>query len=360
MNNILTNLIGTEPPVVSGDPEIFYEKQNLSLLKSSISMLVEYVPDLLGNIVTHAFNILIGFILSIYFLLYKDSILIRTKRLLCAIFPEPVYKRIVHFGKYTNNTFGKYLTGTLCDAVLVGCVITLILTIFGFKNAALIGMVCGITNVIPFFGPFLGAIPSGILVFLQTDGDISDRIWKVVAFAVIILVVQQIDGNIIAPHILGESTGLTPLGIIAAVTFCSHVFGFIGMLIGVPLCAVLSYVCSCFIEARLKKKNLPTNVECYQMGTDVYHTDFSNMYDENDLTQEIDIRKLEKLRKSKEQAKPEPIKDDPKNVKIEHPVEVSVEELESQVNATPAEQNGVLDDDDEILQNIDDSEMNNI
>ena len=217
-------------------------------------------------------------------------------------------------------------------------------------------MVCGITNVIPFFGPFLGAIPSGILIFLQTPGDTSDKIWKVIAFAVIILIVQQIDGNIIAPHILGESTGLTPIGVIASVTFCSHVFGFVGMLIGVPLCAVISYICSCFIEWRLNKKNLPTNKDCYQLGTDVYHTDFSNMYDENDLTQEIDVRKLEKLRKKKEQV----IETAPKNeVKIEHPVELTPEELES--NIANALVSPVIEDDDEDdIPDIKDNEMNKI
>ena len=323
-------------------------------IKQIFNGLIAYATGLLGSVATHTFNFIIGFILSIYFLLYKDSILVRLKRLLCAIFPEKVYARIVHFGKYTNNTFGRYLTGTICDAVLVGCVVTLILTIFQFEYAALIGMVCGITNVIPFFGPFLGAIPSGILIFLQSPGDTSDKIWKVIAFAVIILIVQQIDGNIIAPHILGESTGLTPIGVIASVTFCSHVFGFIGMLIGVPLCAVISYICSCFIEWRLSKKNLPTNTDCYQLGTDVYHTDFSNMYDENDLTQEIDVRKLEKLRKKKELAMAAP-KDE---VKIEHPIELSVEELESSVEksiVTP-----VIEDDDDDIPDLKDNEMNKI
>jgi len=315
-------------------------------IKQIFNGLISYATGLLGSFATHTFNFIIGFIFSIYFLLYKDSILVRLKRLLCAIFPERVYSRIVHFGKYTNNTFGRYLTGTLCDAVLVGCVVTLILTIFQFKYAALIGMVCGITNVIPFFGPFLGAIPSGILIFLQTPGETSDKIWKVIAFAIIILIVQQIDGNIIAPHILGESTGLTPIGVIAAVTFCSHVFGFIGMLIGVPLCAVISYICSCFIEWRLNKKNLPTNKDCYQLGTDVFHTDFSNMFDENDLTQEIDVRKLEKLRKKKEQPKEtNPIVEE----KTETPVNVSVKETEANILDTTGS-SVVEDDDDDIIE----------
>ena len=306
---------------------------NTQILNSLFNFLIEKATGLALSLVGHAMNILIGFILSIYFLLYKDSLLVRLKRFLCAFLSEPAYKRVVHFGKYTNNTIGRYLTGTLCDAVLVGCVITLILTLFDFEYAALIGMICGITNVIPFFGPFLGAIPSGILVFLQTPGDINDKIWRVVAFAVIILVVQQIDGNIIAPHILGESTGLTPIGIIASVTLCSHLFGFVGMLVGVPLVAVISYLCSCIIEWKLKKKSLPTQTEVYQLGVDVYNTDFNNLYDENKLTQEIDVRKLDRLRKKKGISEKENEQEKPDKVEIVHPTEVSVEELESEIIA---------------------------
>lgn len=326
---------------------------NAEFLNALFALLISKATGLALSIAGHAMNILIGFILSIYFLLYKDSILMRLKRCLCAFLSEPAYKRVVHFGKYTNNTIGRYLTGTLCDAVLVGCVITLILTLFKFEYAALIGMICGITNVIPFFGPFLGAIPSGVLVFLQTDGDINTKIWKVVGFAVIILVVQQIDGNIIAPHILGESTGLTPIGIIAAVTLCSHLFGFVGMLIGVPLVAVISYIGSCIIEWRLKKKNLPTQTEVYQLGVDVYNTDFNNLYDENKLTQEIDVRKLDRLRKKKE-VKTKIEKPSPDVVEIVHPTEVSVEELESEIIAPD------LSNIESDIEPIDDNELTNI
>ncbi len=335
------------------DLDVQANAESAEILNGLFTLLISKASALIFSVASHAMNILIGFILSIYFLLYKDSLLVRLKRFLCAFLPEPAYKRVVHFGKYTNNTIGRYLTGTLCDAVLVGCVVTLILTLFHFEYAALIGMICGITNVIPFFGPFLGAIPSGVLIFLQTPGDINEKFWRVVAFAVIILIVQQIDGNIIAPHILGESTGLTPIGIIAAVTLCSHLFGFIGMLIGVPLVAVISYIGSCLIEWRLRKKNLPTQIEVYQLGVDMYNGDFSNLYDENNLTQEIDVRKLDRLRKKTKTEEPKPA---PNKIKIEHPTEVTLQDLEAVID----------DDDDDQLEDsgetkkIDDSEMNNI
>ena len=261
--------------------------------------LINYATKTLAALGPQIFQIVIGFILSFYFLIYKDSIFVKCKRILCALFPEKAYNRIIHFAKYTNDTFGKYITGTICDAVLVGCVVTLVLSIFKFPYPAIIGLVCGVTNVIPFFGPFLGAVPSGILIFVNLEpgegSDMDSLTYKFIGvciFALIILVIQQIDGNIIAPHILGESTGLTPIAVIAAITFCGHVFGFIGMLIGVPACAVIAYMFNCFIESKLKKKKLPTSIECYDLGIDVHNTDFTKIYAENDFTQEIDLKQM--------------------------------------------------------------------
>lgn len=262
--------------------------------------LISYATSMLTSIGPQIFQVMIGFILSVYFLIYKDSILVKGKRILCSLFPQKVYDRIIHFSKYTNETFGKYIIGTICDAVLVGCVVTLVLAIFKFPYPALIGLICGVTNVIPFFGPFIGAIPSGVLIFLtikpeDTGSDMDSLTYKIIGaaiFALIILVIQQIDGNIIAPHILGESTGLTPIAVIAAITFCGHVFGPLGMLIGVPTCAVIAYMFNCFVEWRLKKKKLPTSLECYELGIDVHNTDFQKIYAENDFTQEIDLKQM--------------------------------------------------------------------
>lgn len=263
--------------------------ESTDIMQAIIDGVVDKVSSFVAGAFSHIFSFIVGFILSFYFLLSKNSLIAKVKRALIAMFSEKTYKRISHFTKYTNETFGKYILGALCDAVLVGCVVTLVLTIFKFPYAALIGLVCGVTNVIPFYGPFIGAIPSAVLIFLQTPGDTMDKFWKVLAFVVIILVIQQIDGNIIAPHIQGEATGLSPIMVIAAVTFCSHVFGFIGMLIGVPVVAVIAYIINCYIESKLKKKNLPTNIECYDVGIDVHNTDFSSVYDENEMTREISI-----------------------------------------------------------------------
>lgn len=266
--------------------------ESTDIMEAIVDGVVAKVTDFAAGAFSHIFSFIVGFILSFYFLLSKNELISKVKRALIAMFSEKTYKRISHFTKYTNQTFGKYLLGAICDAVLVGCVVTLVLTIFKFPYAALIGLVCGVTNVIPFYGPFIGAIPSAILIFLQTPGDTMDKFWKVLGFVIIILVIQQIDGNIIAPHIQGEATGLSPIMVIAAVTFCSHVFGFVGMLIGVPVVAVIAYIINCYIESRLKNKNLPTKIEYYDVGIDVHNTDFTSVYDENEITREINIQAM--------------------------------------------------------------------
>lgn len=216
-------------------------------------------------VVSQIFAIFVGIILSIYFLIYKDLMIARAKRILCSIFKKESYEKIIDFARYTDDTFGRYLLGAILDSIIVGLVVFAILAIFGFPLAPLIGVLVGITNIIPFFGPFLGGIPSALLILIHSDGGL---IWAL-AFVGIIVVVQQIDGNIIAPHIHGSATGLTPIGVILSVTVCSYVLGFVGMLIGVPLWAVISYLFTILIENKLKKKKLPVNVDCYR-AKDIY------------------------------------------------------------------------------------------
>jgi predicted PurR-regulated permease PerM len=236
-----------------------------------LGSLATTIISIVITIGSHAFSIIVGIILSIYFLIYKESIIRRSKRLLCAIFKQKNYEKIMDFANYTNNTFARYIVGAILDSILVGIVIGLVLWACGFPFAALIGVICGVTNIILFFGPFIGSIPSAVLILIST-GDI----WKVILFALIILIIQQIDGNLIAPHIHGASTGLTPIGVIAAVTICSHLFGFIGMLIGVPLCAVFTYLFSKFLDSRLKKKNLPSDTKLYRSKNLYSNQEFIN------------------------------------------------------------------------------------
>ncbi|MBR7101937.1 MAG: AI-2E family transporter [Clostridia bacterium] len=215
------------------------------------------------SIVQQIIYFVIGLILSVYFLMYKHSMTAKIRKLLCAMFSKKTYNRICEFAAYTDRTFGRYLMGAALDSLLVGTIVVVVLSILGYEFAPLIGVVVGITNIIPFFGPFLGAVPSALIILIA-DGPI-----KMLIFVIFILVLQQIDGNIINPHIVGATTGLTPIGVIASVTVCSHIFGFIGMVIGVPLFAVLTYIVSEILDNRLKKKNLPSDTKLFK-NKDIY------------------------------------------------------------------------------------------
>lgn len=225
----------------------------------SLNFLLNFAKALIDQV----FAIIVGIILSVYFLIHAENIGARLKKGICAMCKKETYEKVMEFAQYTDKTFGRYLIGTICDSMIVGLVVGILLAIFDITNyAVLIGVICGCTNVIPFFGPFIGAIPS-TLIILISSGPLDQAFWKAIAFVVLIVIVQQLDGNIFAPHIIGASIGLTPIGVIAAVTICSHLFGFLGMLIGVPLCAVLTYFFTNMLNKKLKKKNLPSDTTLY-------------------------------------------------------------------------------------------------
>ena len=256
-------------PAINPDDVMNYLNRLFSfdgeLLKSVFDFLKNNITNIVTNVISQVFSIVVGIILSIYFLSYKEVINAKLKKLICAIFKKQTYSRIVDFARYTDKTFGRYLIGTFIDSLLVGIVVFLILAILKFPYAMLIGVIVGVTNIIPFFGPVLGAIPSALLILIDPQGGLV----KALIFAVIILIVQQIDGNVIAPHIHGTSTGLSPIAVILSVTVCNYLFGFIGMVIGVPLWAGVMYLIKERVDDRLKKRKLPTNVDCYR-ARDIY------------------------------------------------------------------------------------------
>lgn len=237
---------------------LLYDENGKLIIFQYIGPTAGIIINIGTNIVQHVVYFLIGLVLSVYFLMYKNSLIAKIRKLFCALFSKKTYTKLADFVTYTDKTFGRYLMGAILDSMLVGTLVVIVLSIFQFKFAALIGVLVGLTNIIPFFGPFLGGIPSALIIL------IADGPFKMLLFVIIIVVLQQIDGNIINPHIVGATTGLTPLGVIAAVTVCSHVLGFVGMVIGVPLCAVLSYVVSQIINMKLKKKNLAYDNDLYK------------------------------------------------------------------------------------------------
>ncbi|MGM9684142.1 MAG: AI-2E family transporter [Eubacteriales bacterium] len=221
-----------------------------------MSTVFGFITKNIGNILNVPKNILLAIFISIYVLLAKDRLRAGLKKVMSAVFKEKVMGRIEKRIVYTHDTFGGYFTGVIIDAITVGVLTFIFLMIFRVPYAVLVATVVAVTNVIPIFGPFIGAIPSAFIIFISEPK-------KALIFLIIILIVQQIDGNIIAPKILGNSTGISSLGVIVAITIMGAYFGFVGMLIGVPVFAVIIGIINESIEARLSAKGLATELTDY-------------------------------------------------------------------------------------------------
>ncbi len=251
---------------------------NIDNIDSSISSfaneLIEYIGSMIpvwsGQILVVTVKLLIGIVLSFYIMLRKENVIAGTKKYFSAILPKKAFTFSYEVIKNADRAFGRFFVGQLIDSLLVGVIVFIILWIFKMPYYSVISVIVCITNVIPYFGPFLGAIPSFIIIF------ISDPV-KAFWFLVIILVVQQIDGNIICPRIQSETVGLSSLWIIVAITIIGGIFGIVGMFIAVPLFSTIYIFAQRFINHRLKKKNLPTEHSSYKeffaIDANSYETD---------------------------------------------------------------------------------------
>jgi len=201
-------------------------------------------------------NFFLGLIISIYLLSGKEKLLSQLKKLLCALLPKNFFSHLLKVATFTHETISDFIVGKILDSAIVGILCFISMSILRLEYALLISFVVGITNVIPYFGPFIGAIPSIIILLIVEP---MDGLW----FAILILILQQLDGNVIGPKILGESLGLSSFWIIFAIIVMSGFFGLWGMFLGVPIFAVIYNLVSGFINERLTDKKLPTQTSYY-------------------------------------------------------------------------------------------------
>ena len=235
------------------------EKWN-ELLNYIITLLTNLIP-VIGNFImtlgSSILNVIIGIIVSIYILIDKEKFIALSRKVTFSIFSAERSKRIVELAQRSNETFGKFLSGKILDSLIIGILTFIILTIFKMPYILLISVVIGITNIIPFFGPFFGAIPSTIIILCVSP---IKALW----FIGIILVIQQIDGNIIGPKILGDSIGISAFWILFSLLIFAKFLGLIGMIIGVPIFAIIYSIIKENVERRLKAKGLPVETEKYK------------------------------------------------------------------------------------------------
>ena len=201
-------------------------------------------------------NTVLAIFISIYVLISKERLKAQTKKLTTALFAEHTNFRFYRYLNLCHQTFSGFFIGKIIDSLIIGAITLVTLLIFRIPSPLLISTIICITNIIPVFGPFIGAIPSFFFIFIQDP-------LKALIFLVLILLIQQLDGNVIGPKILGNSTGLSSLGVIVSIVIMSSYFGIIGMILGVPIFAVLVTIVKEIIEDRLYEKNRPIDTADY-------------------------------------------------------------------------------------------------
>ena len=223
------------------------------------------------NILKILWNLIIGFIISMYLLASKEKFAGQVKKITYALFKQDTANIIINNFRFTHKTFIGFIGGKIIDSIIIGMLCFIGTSVMKTPYAALVSVIIGVTNIIPFFGPYLGAIPCAILIFIV---DLSHPL-NCLYFVLFILVLQQFDGNILGPRILGESTGLAGFWVIFAITFFGGIYGVFGMIIGVPIFAVIYAAIKSFINTRLLRKNMSLATADYMtvgaIDEDGYH-----------------------------------------------------------------------------------------
>ena len=217
-----------------------------------LGFLTNGLMSLVGTIM----NIVLGLVVSAYCLYSKELFAAQAKKIIYSMVTVKHANGFIGAVRKVHSSFGNFITGTLIDSFIVGCITFIALTIFDIPFALLVSVIMGLTNIIPYFGPFIGAIPSAFLILMENP-------LKSLIFIIIVLIIQNVNGNVISPKILGESMGLSSFWVIFAILAGQGILGFWGMIIGIPVFAVIYSAVKTLIASRLKKKELPSDSECY-------------------------------------------------------------------------------------------------
>ncbi len=270
----------------SDHPKIYsYISSKLSEFSTNAADLVEKAEPVLNNLVSGAWGVLgflkdfvLGVIVSVYFMCSKDNLLAQIKKILLASFSKKKCEKIFLIAKKSHTVFGGFITGKLLDSLIIGLIAVPCLLIMDVPYAIMIAVIIGTTNIIPFFGPFIGAIPSGLLVLLVEPK-------KLIPFIIFVILLQQFDGNILGPRILGDSTGLPAIWVLISLLVGGGLFGFVGMILAVPTFAVIYSLSRDSIEKKLRRKKLP-------VSTNYYKNDIEHLYKSSSNKKPLTIEEL--------------------------------------------------------------------
>ena len=234
-----------------------------SVWQNILSSATNYI-DLLPTVLKTSYNLvysivfrtLIGLIVSFYLLIDSKRISRKCKQFCYAVMEKDSAERLILWSRKANRLFAGFTTGKIVDSIIVGIICYIVMLLMGLEYPLLISVVIGVTNVLPFFGPFIGAIPSILILAIVNPPS-------ALKFAIFILILQQLDGNLIGPKILGDYVGISPLLTMAAILIGSGLFGFAGLVISVPICALIYALVHAYIEKRLTEKGMSLHTHDY-------------------------------------------------------------------------------------------------
>lgn len=245
-------LIGNAITSMTSEVQNWAKNEILPLVQEYIGQITSGVFAVIKAIL----NFIIGIVVVVYVMTIKETLIGQFKKIIYAIFSTKRANVIINTVRKSHEIFGGFVTGKIIDSAIIGVIAYIGCMILQIPSALLVAFIIGVTNVIPFFGPFIGAIPTIMLVLIQSP-------IHALYLAIFILVLQQVDGNIIGPKILGDSTGLSAFWILTSISIAGGLFGFLGMLLGVPVFAVIYYIIQEIIKYRMQKKQLSSDTEEY-------------------------------------------------------------------------------------------------
>lgn len=220
-------------------------------IMSNGSEILPYVYHVSSSLLTTSYNVLMGLVISIYIILDMKKLKRSARKVVYALSPKKKEQEVWQTMKQCSHIFNGFLIGKMIDSLIIGILCLIAMSILKLPYALLLSLIVCITNMIPYFGPIIGAIP-GIMIYLFID------IRYAFIFALMILILQQFDGLYLGPKILGDQTGIKPLWVIFGITVGGAYFGVMGMFLGVPVVAVIMYLLQLFLDKKLKKKNIST------------------------------------------------------------------------------------------------------
>ena len=251
-NSTVAAFVGNTITSITDELQNWAKTELLPLAQQYIAQITSGVL----SVVKAVLNFLIGIIVVVYVMTIQETLLGQCKKMIYAFFPAKKGNVIIKTIRKSNDIFGGFVIGKIIDSAIIGVIAYFGCFLLKIPSAFLVAFIIGVTNVIPFFGPFIGAVPSVLLVLIQSP-------IHGLYLAIFILVLQQVDGNIIGPKILGDKTGLASFWVLSSILIAGGLFGFFGMVLGVPVFAVLYYIWQQIVIYRMKKKNLSAETEDY-------------------------------------------------------------------------------------------------